>query len=729
MVWDHRSGVRPLDGVWQATPADDEARRSALQASTTSLDWPTVSMPGHWRDEPDFDSHDGAVLYRHVFDLPTESVPPSSDRTWLVADGVVAQSELWMNGAYLGPTDACYTPHSFEVTSIVADGGALDLVMEVACPTPSDRSAKRLLTGCLQDSDIISTGWNPGGVAVVPRLEWTGPVRIDRLRVVCVEADADRAVLAVDAVLLSDEPRQVWVTTLVDSAADEPGAGAAAHSRMGVDLAAGSNDVQWRVAIESPALWWPRHLGDQPLYDVRCDVVVDGETSHVRKRRTGLRHIDFSDWIMRVNGTPLFLKGVMLHPSDRSIGKISAEQIDADLALAVDANVDLVRLATHVARPELYRRADELGLLIWQDLPMTRGMHRSSRGPAAQQAVDLVDKLGHHPSIAIWCAHDDPTGRPAGADILADPKGFRRWKRRQLIAQELPSWNRSVLDRTVARAFRNADPSRPVIPHSGVLPHPPLSEGTDAELWLGWERGDERDLVTLGRRIPGLLRFVSGIGAQSVPETDWILDPDAWPELDWERLSLHHGLRKVQLDRRVPAAEHETFDEWQHATQRSHADVVRRHVEQLRIRKYRPTGGFIVETLIDPQHAISTALVDHARVPKAAYAALVNACKPVIVAADPMPADVQPGEELTLDVYVVNDERHPLDAEVTALIEGPGGPVRWRWTGEVAADEVAKVGRLAHRIGAGAGELSLTLSVTGPGVSHSTRETATVTAL
>jgi beta-mannosidase len=458
-------------------------------------------------------------------------------------------------------------------------------------------------------------------------------------------------------------------------------------------------------------------------------VVVDGDVSHLRKRRLGLRRIELDDWVMSVNGARLFLKGAMLHPSNRALGSISADRIDADLALAVDANIDLLRVATHVARPELYRRADEIGMLLWQDLPMTRGMHRSARSSAARQAVDLVDKLGHHPSIVMWCGHDDPTGRSAGADVLADPKGFRRWKRRQLAAQELPSWNRSVLDRSVANAFRGADPSRPTIPHSGVLPHPPFSEGTDAELWLGWERGDERDLVSWGRRIPGLLRFVSGIGAQSVPDTSDLFGPEAWPDLDWERLSRHHGLRKVQLDRRVPVADHDSFTDWKNATQRSHADVVRRHVEQLRIRKYRPTGGFVVETLIDPQHAISTALVDHARVPKAAYDALVNACQPVIVAADVMPADVQPGEDLELDVYVVNDRRTPLVAEVTAVIEGPGGPMRWRWAGDVDADDVAKVGRIEHRVGSGAGELSLTLTVTGAGVSHTTRETATVTAL
>ena len=52
----------------------------------------------------------------------------------------------------------------------------------------------------------------------------------------------------------------------------------------------------------------------------------------------------------------------------------------------------------------------------------------------------------------------------------------------------LPSWNKDVLDRSVARALRKADPTRPVDPHSGVLPGVGTL-GTDSHLYFGWYHG------------------------------------------------------------------------------------------------------------------------------------------------------------------------------------------------------------------------------------------------
>ena len=62
-------------------------------------------------------------------------------------------------------------------------------------------------------------------------------------------------------------------------------------------IAAGQNDFEWTIDISDPRLWWPRALGDQPLIEVAVEVVVDGEVSDRRERRTGLRQVVWNDWI------------------------------------------------------------------------------------------------------------------------------------------------------------------------------------------------------------------------------------------------------------------------------------------------------------------------------------------------------------------------------------------------------------------------------------------------
>src|SRR5699024_5915506 len=141
---------------------------------------------------------------------------------------------------------------------------------------------------------------------------------------------------------------------------------------------------------------------------------------------------------------------------------------------------------------------------------------------------------------------------------------------------------RTILDRSVKRAIDSADGSRPVIPHSGVLPHPPQLDGTDSHLFYGWYHGDAGGLADLARTMPRLVRFVSRFGAQSVPETAGFMDPEAWPELDWDRLEQHHGLERAVLDRHVPVADHPSFDSWRTATQRHQADLLTLQIETLR---------------------------------------------------------------------------------------------------------------------------------------------------
>ena len=150
----------------------------------------------------------------------------------------------------------------------------------------------------------------------------------------------------------------------------------------------------------------------------------------------------------------------------RSLAAASAEEVARDVELAREAQLDLVRVHAHVARPELYEAADALGLLVWQDLPLQWGYALTARRPAVRQARAMVDLLGHHPSVALWCAHNEPlavvtdTATPPGPGALA----------RIGAAMFLPSWNKDVLDRSVARMLRACDPSRTVDLHSGVLP-------------------------------------------------------------------------------------------------------------------------------------------------------------------------------------------------------------------------------------------------------------------
>ncbi len=691
-----------LSGTWSALVADDDLRRDWLDESAAPADerWEAIAVPGHWRSTPAFADSDGPLLYRTRFEHPTQAAW-GRRRHWLTLDGLFYQGDVWLDGAYVGDTEGYFFPHTYEVTEPLAARTEHLLGVEATCSPPGDLRAKRNLTGVLQHWDCLDPDWNPGGIWRPVRITETGPVCIKRLRVTCRGATAESAQVLFDAELDADVATGVTLRTTVGGVDHE----------LEQPLAAGENQVDWRVTVASPALWWPHALGDQPLHDVRVEVHVtggaeegdvveraeatDGDVgggpSHVVERRIGLRQVALSNWVLSVNGERLFLKGSNHGPTRHDLGAASAEEVAADVARAREAGLDLLRIHAHVARPELYDAADEAGILLWQDLPLQWGYARAVKGQAVRQAAAAVDLLGHHPSVAVWCGHNEPLALAGSPGEPEEPGAGRRY----VLAQELPTWNKTVLDRAVKRALIKADGSRPVIAHSGVLPHPPLLDGTDTHLYLGWYRGEERDLPGLARAVPRLVRFLSEFGAQAVPESDEFVGAEAWPDLDWERLERTHGLQKAIFDERVPPRDFATFDQWRAASQAYQATVIKHHIETLRRLKYRPTGGFAQFLLADGHPAVSWSVLDHRRVPKAGWDALRAACRPVLVVAERPPETLEVGRPVALDVHVVSDLRHPLEgAEVQAHARWAGDEHEWRWRGDVAADDCARVGTI-----------------------------------
>lgn len=672
-----------LDGQWKVTRASDDIMRTGVGLDTDDHLWKTINVPGHWQSDPSFANDDGPLLYRRHFDLPLEeSVTTGTERLFVVVDGLFYQGDVWLDGAYLGDSEGYFVPHAYDVSALALLDSSHVLSIGLSCPAQNDKRLKRNITGTFQHSDYIDPHFNPGGIWRSVRIERTGPVRIDALRVLCRDANEALANVRLSARLDCDHERPIRIVTKVDGSI---------INEQDRSVARGLNEFNWDIDIDEPTLWWPWSLGQQNLCDITVEVICDGLMSHSLDRRTGLREVAVQDWTFSVNGERLFLKGANLAPTRAALGLATPTELRRDIELARDAGLDLVRLHGHISRPEIYQAADELGMLIWQDFPLQGGYTRQIRKQAVRQARAAVSLLGHHPSIITWCAHNEPVPGPKESTSDTSTEGTLAYAARH----QLPSWNKSILDRWVKRAFEHADDTRPCVPHSGVLPHLPQLDGTDNHLFLGWQRGLAEDLPALAARIPRLVRFVGEFGAQAVPESDAFIDHQAWPNMNWDELSENHGLNKHLFDERVPPAQFATFDDWRTATQLYQAEVIKLHIETLRTLKFRPSGGFCVSTLNDSMPMISYSLLDHQRVPKLAYTALFEACRPVIVVAERLPAVVHPGRIHHLDIHVVSDMRRELpDATVTALVTQGQSTQTWSWSGDIAADDCTRVGRI-----------------------------------
>lgn len=687
-----------LSGTWRGAPADEALRRTFHQPHFVDDDWERVPVPGHWTSVPAL-SDETSILCRHAFEHAVPS--DTARRIWLELDGIFYQGDVYLDGEYLGDTEGYFIRHAFDVTDALMARTEHELAIEVNCSPAGSGGKRRSLLGVFEGgTDMVPSG-NPGGIWAPVRLRHTGAVRIHGVRAICLEAKPDRATIGVRATLISSSARTVHLITEVggvEHRADHP-------------LAEGHNEVEWRVEVPDPELWWPHRLGAQPLYElqVRAETRTD-EISDQHGLRIGFRDVSVRKWHTYVNGQRMFLKGANLAPASSQLAEATVRNIRQQLEQASDAGLDLVRPYAHVAPDIFYDLADEMGFLVWQDLPLLGPASNGLRGQAVRQARAMVDQLGHHASIYTWNAHVSP----APEWMEATPRRAGRVAGK-LAAHQLPTWTKSVLDRSIKRTFRSQDASRNATGFTGVLPHLPTLESSATHLWFGWRRGTERDLPDFAARWPSQSAFVAEFGAQSVPDDAPFIDNEAWPDIGWSDLAEHHGFEEASFARYVPPHGHTSFQSWRHATQLYQAGLLRRQIESLRRLKYAPTGGFCVHYLADTAPSVSASLIDHAGNPKLAYDAVRDACAPVIVVADRLPARLLPGETLASDIHVVSDLDHKLEgAEVEAELRWPGGTHRWRFAGDVDADSVQRIGTLSWVVPDVTGLTTLTIRLGGP---------------
>ena len=680
-----------LDGVWNAAEVRDEHRSRAIGPSIDHTEWREIHVPGHWADADPPITTDGPLTYRITVNTdPT----PQGQRRWLTFDGITYQADVWLDGAYLGDTEGYFAPHSFDVTDLWRLSTDHVIAVEVHCP-PTEEGARRAITGVLQDPTGPLTP-NPGGIWRSVHLSDTGPVRINALRVLCQDATIERAHLRLNAQLDSSRSCAAEVQTLVDGRL-------VAENR--ITVAAGQNEVAWRIDLPQPTLWWPRDLGEQHLVNVEVVVFVDGEMSDSADRRTGLREVAWDDWICSINGERIFLKGANLMPVDVLLGRVDEEHTRRLLDDAVELGLDMLRVHGHIAPQTVYDAADELGLLLMQDFPLQGVQRRHVRQAALRQSRQMVDLLGHHPSVISWWAHDEPVAKPADGSVdqvqtlgLAGRARELATRVQRAVRDQAPTWNRSILDPLVKRSIESADPTRRCVAHSGVLPHLPLLDGTDAHLYIGWTDGPISLLPRESARFPRLFRFVSEFGAPAAsrsPEVSEALGGANWPDADWGAFAEVTGTERWQYEQSTPPHSFLDHKTWIESTERHQGDVISAWVSHLRRIAYTPTGGFCVRALNDHTAGSGWGVIDVHGNRRPAFAALRSACKPVVVTIDLLPEMTPANSRLSVAVHVSSDLRHDIvGAIVDVAVSGTDSDQTHRFVGTIEADASSYIGTI-----------------------------------
>jgi beta-mannosidase len=167
---------------------------------------------------------------------------------------------------------------------------------------------------------------------------------------------------------------------------------------------------------------WRVHADEQALYDVTIDLLgADGSVEDTTTRRVGFRSVEWmptegapdgaEPWLCVVNGRPVFLGGVNWVPIRPDFADLTADDIRSRLETYRELGVTIVRVwgGAALETTEFYDACDELGILVWQELPLSSsGLDNTPpdddayAAEYAEIAASYARRRAHHASLVLW---------------------------------------------------------------------------------------------------------------------------------------------------------------------------------------------------------------------------------------------------------------------------------------------------------------------------------------
>jgi beta-galactosidase len=432
--------IRDFDKSWRFLKEDAPG---AEQPSFNDSRWRTLDVPHDWSIEGPIAQTNptgrgggympaGIGWYRKTF---TVAAAEANRKVRIEFDGVMANSEVFVNGVSVGKRPYGYISFSYDITAQLQFGGKPNIIA-----VRVDNSAQP------------SSRWYTGaGIYRHVRLVSTGTTHFDQWGVFIrpMQVTPQKALVTVQ-VNVTNESAAAGSYTVQTTLVDSKGKTVNTSERKQTIAAGKTVGYTQTLEVANPSLWDTEH---PQLYKVLTKLVAGTVTTDAVATPVGIREAKFlastGFWL---NGKNLKLYGVCLHEDGGAVG--------AAIPLAVwerrfkqlkAIGVNAIRTAHNEVAPEFLDLCDRMGFLVmdetfdtWEANKVGRGKDGGNGGYNqyfkqwwAKDTRNQVLRDRNHPSVVIYSVGNEIH------DNLKDSTGFRKYKMQQDLIHSL-------------------DPSRPV---------------------------------------------------------------------------------------------------------------------------------------------------------------------------------------------------------------------------------------------------------------------------
>ncbi len=382
----------------------------ADQKDFNDNDWRSVELPHDWSIEGPYDEQwasatgylpGGIGWYRKQFTVAPDLY---NKNIFIYFDGVYKNSEVWINGQYLGKRPNGFVPFQYEITKYL------------------NKTGKNIITVKADHTKFADSRWYTGsGIYRNVYLIATHAVHVNLwgIRFTTPQVSSSKAVanISVSAINQSASNLPVIIKATLLNAKGTT----VATTQQQIKIGANNNgEVNLSFSIIHPELWSTKN---PQLYTLQTALLVQGKQVDNVQEEVGFRSVVFdADKGFFLNGKSTKLKGVCLHDDAGALGVAVPDAVWVRrLQKLKEAGCNSVRMSHNPHADYLYNLMDRMGFLVMDEAfdewelgknkwikgwnvgkPGQDGYHSDFAAWAERDVKDMVLRNRNHPSIFMW---------------------------------------------------------------------------------------------------------------------------------------------------------------------------------------------------------------------------------------------------------------------------------------------------------------------------------------
>lgn len=385
--------------------------------------WRKLDLPHDWSIEGPFSEEHpatnqggalpgGVAWYRKTFQLVDTA---KGKQLYIDFDGVYRNSEVWINGHYLGKRPSGYTSFRYDITPYVKIGKQAN-VLAVRVDN-SQQPNSRWYSG----SGIYRNVW----------LVMKNKVAIDHWGafITSPSIQKEQATIRQQTAFKNLGAKAISADVVITVFDKENKA--VVKKSFCQQLSLGKSEASFGIHVPRPILWSPEN---PYCYRVETQVYVEKRLVDHHSLPLGIRYFSFdAKEGFSLNGDRKKILGVCMHHDLGALGAaINKKAMERQLLLLKDMGANAIRISHNPPAPEFLELCDRMGFLVmdeafdmWRKKKNKYDYSLDFEEWYRQDLVDLIKRDRNHPSVIMWSIGNeireqfDSTGTALTKELVA----------------------------------------------------------------------------------------------------------------------------------------------------------------------------------------------------------------------------------------------------------------------------------------------------------------------